>query len=65
MDDRGHDGGRHGTTPGLGEVPTATEAATRRLETADAVRMRCPVCELPAEWAGHKFRCRRCGWLSS
>lgn len=46
-------------------VPAAEEAARRRAAETDRVRMRCPVCEAPADWAGQKWRCRRCGWLAS
>ncbi|HEX7127162.1 MAG TPA: hypothetical protein VF406_15490 [Thermodesulfobacteriota bacterium] len=44
--------------------PAAEETAGRTDDT-DRVRMRCPVCEAPADWAGQKWRCRRCGWLAS
>ncbi|HEY8370219.1 MAG TPA: hypothetical protein VIM86_12990 [Thermodesulfobacteriota bacterium] len=44
--------------------PDAEERAGRT-DRADRARMRCPACEAPAEWAGHKWRCRHCGWLAS
>lgn len=60
---------RRGTEAAAGsESPSRAEAVSGGAPPGpepDRVRMRCPVCEAPAEWAGQKWRCRRCGWLSS